>query len=54
MDTKRSETGKNKGYISQEDFQAELNALQKKIEESTGKEEILRYLDERMAELENH
>ena len=53
MDTKHSGIAKNKGYITQEDFQAELDALQKKIEESTGKEEILRYLDERMAELEN-
>ena len=53
MDESRKETQRKKTYCSVSDLQEELDALRKKVEESSTKEEILRYLEERLSKPEN-
>ncbi len=53
MDDNRKEIQKKKAHYTAGDLNAELGALRKKIEESSTKEEILNYLEERLAELSN-
>ena len=51
MDKEPNKTGKKKSYCTVSDLQAELDALRKKVEELKSIDEIIAYLDGRLADL---
>ena len=53
MNESRQEAQKKKNHYTVGDLNTELDALRKKVKESSTKEEIRNYLEARLAELEN-